>query len=160
MKYLYPSLLIASLITSIAFSATPKKSVMAWPPAGKTNHVAVDKFSTSPDLEVTLWAKSPQFYNPTNMSIDPLGRIWITEGVNYREKLGIRRNAGDRIMVLIDSDNDGTADQSKVFLQDPYLESPLGISVFVNQISISHPPNILFYTVMNRNRKFDSKVDK
>ncbi|MDG1326480.1 MAG: c-type cytochrome [Opitutales bacterium] len=160
MKYLYPSLLIASLITSIAFSATPKKSVMAWPPAGKTNHVAVDKFSTSPDLEVTLWAKSPQFYNPTNMSIDPLGRIWITEGVNYREKLGIRRNAGDRIMVLIDSDNDGTADQSKVFLQDPYLESPLGISVFDNQIIISQPPDIVIYTDVNRDLKFDPKIDK
>ena len=82
------------------------------------------------------------FYNPTNMAIDPQGRIWIAEGVNYREKLGIRREAGDRIVVLIDSDGDGSADQSKVFWQDPYLESPLGIAVFDNQIVISQPPVI------------------
>mgnify|MGYP003705843601 CR=1 FL=1 len=133
---------------------------MSWPPVVKTNHVGVDKFLTSSDLEVTLWAKSPKFYNPTNMSIDPQGRIWVTEGVNYREKLGIRRNAGDRIMVLIDSNKDGTADQSKVFLQDPYLESPLGIAVFDNQIVISQPPDIVIFTDVNRDLKFDPKVDK
>ena len=133
---------------------------MKWPPSSKSNYVSVDKFTTDPSLEVTIWAQSPQFYNPTNMSIDPEGRIWVTEGVNYREKLGIRRNAGDRIMVLIDTDKDGQADQSKVFLQDPYLESPLGISVFDNQIVISQPPDIVVYTDVNRDLKFDPKVDK
>jgi hypothetical protein len=36
------------------------------------------------DLEATLWAESPMFYNPTNMDVDSRGRIWITEAVNYR----------------------------------------------------------------------------
>ena len=99
-------------------------------------------------------------YNPTNMAIDPQGRIWIAEGVNYREKLGIRREAGDRIVVLIDSDGDGSADQSKVFWQDPYLESPLGIAVFDNQIVISQPPDIVVLTDVDRNLKFDPSVDK
>jgi putative membrane-bound dehydrogenase-like protein len=139
--------------------AAPKKTRMSWPPSSGVNHVSVDKFSLHPDLEITLWAKSPLFYNPTNMSIDPEGRIWVTEGVNYREKLGIRRNAGDRIMVLIDTDKDGKADQSKVFLQDPYLESPLGIAVFDNQIIISQPPDIVVYTDVNRDLEFDPKVD-
>jgi hypothetical protein len=31
------------------------------------------------DLEATVWAKSPMFYNPTNMDVDIKGRIWITE---------------------------------------------------------------------------------
>ena len=143
-----------------AFFSLGKKSEMAWPPANQANYVGVDKFITDPELEVTLWAKSPQFYNPTNMSIDPKGRIWITEGVNYREKLGIRRDAGDRIMVLIDSDGDGEADESKVFLQDPFLESPLGIAVFDNRIVISQPPDIIIYTDINRDLKFDASIDK
>ena len=149
---------ISSLL--VALSAAPKKPVMSWPPTTENNHVNVDKFDLDPDLEITLWAKSPLFYNPTNMSIDPKGRIWVTEGVNYREKLGIRRNAGDRIMVLIDTDQDGKADQSKVFLQDTYLESPLGISVFDNKIIISQPPDIVIYTDVNRDLKFDPKIDK
>lgn len=160
MKHFIPFLLLIGLSAGIAFSAPPKKLAMNWPPSTKSNYVSVDKFTTDPSLEVTIWAQSPQFYNPTNMSIDPEGRIWVTEGVNYREKLGIRRNAGDRIMVLIDTDKDGHADQSKVFLQDPYLESPLGISVFDNQIVISQPPDIVVYTDINRDLKFDPKVDK
>ena len=147
-------------ILGTAFFSLGKKSEMAWPPANQANYVGVDKFITDPELEVTLWAKSPQFYNPTNMSIDPKGRIWITEGVNYREKLGIRRDSGDRIMVLIDSDGDGKADESKVFLQDPYLESPLGIAVFDNRIVISQPPDIIIYTDINRDLRFDDSIDK
>ena len=69
-------------ILGTAFFSLGKKSEMAWPPTNQANYVGVDKFITDPELEVTLWAKSPQFYNPTNMSIDPKGRIWITEGVN------------------------------------------------------------------------------
>jgi putative membrane-bound dehydrogenase-like protein len=144
----------------VVLTAAPKNSVMDWPPQSGVNHVRVDKFSLDPDLEVTLWAKSPLFYNPTNMSIDPQGRIWVTEGVNYREKLGIRRNAGDRIMVLIDKDKDGQADHSKIFHQDPFLESPLGIAVFDNQIIISQPPDIVIYTDVNRDLKFDPKIDR
>ena len=154
--------LVSSILfpLGVALTAAPKKSDMSWPPKTQVNHVRVDKFSLDPDLEVTLWAKSPLFYNPTNMSIDPQGRIWVTEGVNYREKLGIRRNAGDRIMVLIDTDKDGKADQSKIFHQDPFLESPLGIAVFDNQIVISQPPDIVIYTDVNRNLRFDPRVDK
>ena len=152
--------LIICAIAGSSFFSFGKKLDMSWPPANQANYVGVDKFITDPELEVTLWAKSPLFYNPTNMSIDPKGRIWVTEGVNYREKLGIRRDAGDRIMVLIDSDGDGKADESKVFLQDPYLESPLGIAVFDNRIVISQPPDIMIYTDVNRDLRFDASIDK
>ena len=50
------------------------------------------------DLEVTLWAESPLFFNPTNMDVDASGRIWVTEGVNYRRSQ--TRKEGDRVVVL------------------------------------------------------------
>lgn len=151
-----------SFLIGLSFAALlqAKKSNWSWPPTAKPASVDLSKFTLDPNLEVTLWAKSPMFYNPTNMAIDPQGRIWIAEGVNYREKLGIRREAGDRIIVLIDSDGDGSADQSKVFWQDPYLESPLGIAVFDNQIVISQPPDIVVLTDVDRNLRFDPSVDK
>ncbi|MEK9773832.1 MAG: PVC-type heme-binding CxxCH protein, partial [Opitutae bacterium] len=151
-----------SLLLTFSFTALlqAKKSSWSWPPTAKPASVDLSKFSLDPDLEVTLWAKSPMLYNPTNMAIDPQGRIWIAEGVNYREKLGIRREEGDRIVVLIDSDGDGSADQSKVFWQDPYLESPLGIAVFDNQVVISQPPDIVVLTDVDRNLQFDPSLDK
>ena len=76
------------------------------------------------ELEITLWAESPLFYNPTNFDVDAKGRIWVTEGVNYRRSK--TRADGDRVVVLEDTDRDGSADKSTVFVQDPYLVAPMG----------------------------------
>jgi len=106
-----------------------------------------------PDLEITLWAESPLFFNPTNMDVDTEGRIWVTEGVNYRRSH--TRKEGDRVVVLEDTDLDGVADQSTVFVQDPYLVAPMGIGVIDNQIFVSQTPDIIKYTDVNRNLVFD-----
>ncbi|MCH2206922.1 MAG: ThuA domain-containing protein [Lentisphaerales bacterium] len=55
------------------------------------------------DLEVTVWSRSPHFYNPTNMDMDAHGRMWVTEGVNYRRYRN-RNPKGDRVVVLQDTD--------------------------------------------------------
>ena len=132
-----------------------------WEPKLAAEFVPLDQFKIpkDDDLEVTLWAKSPQFYNPTNMAIDHKGRIWLTEGVNYRYKKG-RRSAGDRIMVLEDTDGDGVADSSHCFVQDAALVVPLGIAVFENKVIVSSAPNLIVYTDVNNDLKFDPAVDK
>ena len=83
------------------------------------------------DLEVSLWAESPMFYNPTNMDIDSKGRVWITEAVNYRNynndsTKNLHYSKGDRVIILEDTDGDGKADHSNVFVQDKDLVSPVG----------------------------------
>ncbi|WP_018969820.1 PVC-type heme-binding CxxCH protein [Rubritalea marina] len=110
-------------------------------------------------LEVTVWAKSPLFGNPTNMDMDAYGNMWVAEGVNYR-RLNGRRPEGDRIMVVQDSNGDGKADSSHVFVQDKELVSPLGVSVFGNKILVAQPPNLIVYTDVDGDLKFDPKVDK
>lgn len=119
--------------------------------------VPVADFQAPDDLEVTVWATSPMFFNPTNMDTDSEGRIWVTEGVNYRRTM--TRPAGDRIVVLEDTNHDGTADSSHVFIQDKELIAPLGISVFDNKIVVAQPPHILVYTDVDRNLKFDPAID-
>jgi len=102
------------------------------------------------DLEVTLWASSPQFYNPTNIDVDIKGRIWVTEAVNYRDFRNadghMVHESGDRVVILEDSNGDGKADVSKVFVQDEDLRSPLGIAVVGNQVIVSCSPSIIIYT--------------
>ena len=123
-----------------------------------------DKVSTShfhvPDgLEVTVWASTPDLFNPTNMDIDAAGRIWVAEGVNYRGHNG-RRPDGDRIAVLQDTDGDGKADTSHTFVQEKGLVAPLGVGVFDNVIVVSQPPDLIVYTDVDRNLVFDPAVDK
>src|SRR4051812_18920546 len=63
--------------------------------------VPVELFSVPEGFEVTLWARSPLVRNPTNMDIDAKGRIWITEGVNYRKNSN-RQPDGDCVVMLED----------------------------------------------------------
>jgi putative membrane-bound dehydrogenase-like protein len=111
------------------------------------------------DLEVTVWSKSPHFRNPTNMDMDAHGRMWVTEGVNYRRN-SKRQAGGDRVVVLQDTNKDGKVDKSHVFVQEPKLVAPLGIAVFGNRILVSQPPELIVYTDLDNNLKFDPKIDK
>lgn len=128
--------------------------------AGAPTLVPADALSVSdPDLEVTVWAQSPQVRNPTNMDFDGDGRIWVAEGINYRGHYN-RQPAGDRIVILEDSDGDGRADRDSVFVQEPGLRAPMGIAVLDNRIIVSMAPDLLVYTDVNRDRKFDPAVDR
>lgn len=114
----------------------------------------LDSFVLPEGLEITPWAASPALFNPTNLDIDHLGRVWVTEGVNYRKRAD-RQAQGDRIVILEDTNGDGQADRSSVFWQDPELVSPLGIAVFDNVVVVSQPPHLLKLTDVNRDSKFD-----
>lgn len=120
--------------------------------------VPLERFVLPDDLEITVWAQSPHFRNPTNIDFDHKGRAWVAEGVNYR---GQRKDGnGDRIVVLQDTNNDGKVDKSHVFVQEKHLQSPLGIGVFDNVIVVSQPPDLLVYTDVDRDLKFDPEKDK
>ncbi|MCM8525693.1 MAG: NPCBM/NEW2 domain-containing protein, partial [Lentisphaeraceae bacterium] len=115
-------------------------------------------FNVPEGLEVTIWATSPMLSNPTNIDVDSQGRIWVAEGMNYR---GSRLSKdGDRIVVLEDKDGDGKAESSHTFVQDKELVSPLGVAVVGNKVIVSQPPDLLVYTDVNGDAKFDPSVDK
>lgn len=104
---------------------------------------------TAEGLEATVWAGEPNVVNPTNIDIDERGRIWYLEAVNYRRQLRKQpdhRKAGDRIVILEDTDGDGKADSRKIFHQDPSLRSPLGIAVLGDKVIVSQSPDLFVYT--------------
>lgn len=110
-------------------------------------------------FEVTVWARSPLLQNPTNMDIDAQGRIWVTQGINYRRHLG-RDPAGDKVVILEDTNGNGAADKTTTFVQEPGLVAPLGMSVIDNQIIVSNAPDLIVYTDVDRNGVFDPRIDK
>ncbi len=123
------------------------------------DHLEPSMFKVPEGFEITVWATSPQLFNPANMDVDGAGRIWITEGVNYRRHSG-RSREGDCVRVLQDTDGDGQCDSSHVFVREKDLECPLGVAVFDNVIFVSNAPNIIKYTDVNRDLKFDPAIDK
>jgi putative membrane-bound dehydrogenase-like protein len=79
-------------------------------------------------LAATLVAKEPLLSSPSDIDVDARGRIWVCEVLNYRGRKNTRPE-GDRILVLEDTDGDGTADKQTVFHQGRDVDSALGICV-------------------------------
>ncbi|MFC7336766.1 PVC-type heme-binding CxxCH protein [Haloferula chungangensis] len=144
---------------TLSFAATASLTAADWEAPNAPEAVGTHAFQVPEGLEVTLWAATPQLYNPTNMDIDAAGRIWVAEGVNYRRHKG-RREGGDRIAVLQDTDGDGQADSSHTFVQEEGLVAPLGVGVFDNVVVVSQPPDLIVYTDVDRDLVFDPLVDK
>ena len=154
-------LVLAAVVPQQAFGPPfdAGRSGPAAQPAAAT-HAFRSTFFRCPDgFEVTLWASSPLLHNPTNIDIDRDGRIWVAEGVRYRSHHA-RQPEGDRIVVLQDKDGDGKAESTHTFVQEPALIAPLGVSVIDNKIIVAQPPDMIVYTDVDRNLRFDPAVDK
>src|SRR6185369_15278132 len=106
------------------------------------------------------FASEPMVRNPADMDIDARGRVWITEGVNYRssfQKWGVLQTAGDRIVILEDTNGDGLADKETVFYQDPSVNAALGICVLGNRVIVSSSPNVFVLTDTDGDGKADKR---
>lgn len=110
-------------------------------------------------LEVSLFASEPMVVNPPNIDVDARGRVWSTEGANYRvwQKWGKLRPEGDRIVILEDTNGDGVADKQKVFYQGHDVNTALGICKLGNKVFVSCAPNVLVFTDDNGDDVPDKK---
>ncbi len=157
-------LVLAAVVPQLAFGPPSMQAGQSPAPqpqssAPQPTKIPLDLFQVPDGFEVTLWAASPLLHNPTNIDIDRDGRIWVAEGVRYRSHFA-RQPEGDRIVVLQDSDGDGQADKTHTFVQEPGLIAPLGVSVIDNKVIVAQPPDLIVYTDVDRNLRFDPAVDK
>ena len=131
---------------------------------------SVKKAKPAEGLEATLWASEPMVVNPTNMDIDSRGRVWVTEGLNYRLTRGRNKEfplmeEADRIKILEDTDGDGKADKMTVFA-DHIFPIPMGIAVeekydktgkYVGcKVYVGNSPNLMVF----EDTDGDDKADK
>jgi putative membrane-bound dehydrogenase-like protein len=152
----------ALLILSAAIAALVNNTVAARAPAVSPHspEEAVTQFTVSDGLEVSLFAAEPMVRNPTDIDVDERGRVWVCEGVNYRssfQRWGVLQPAGDRIIVLEDTNGDGKADKATVFYQDPSINAALGICVLGNRVIISDSPNVFVLTDTDGDGKADKR---
>src|SRR5262245_65241917 len=63
-------------------------------------------------FHVTLFAAEPDVQQPIAFCIDDRGRLWVAEAYNYPNH---GTKAGDRVLILEDTDGDGRFDKRTVF---------------------------------------------
>src|SRR5688572_31007592 len=128
-------LVLCSLLScAVAGVASEQKPTRGFGPEAAREELK--KMITADGLEVTLFAAEPQLVNPADMDVDARGRVWITEGVNYRRWSNLRPE-GDRIVILEDTDRDGMADKTTTFYQGTDINAALGICVLGNKVIVS-----------------------
>jgi len=154
-----PFLAALCAFTTLAGAAAPDREAFA-KQNPKPEGIPVEAFELADEnLQIEVWAESPMIFSPVAMDCDTQGRLWLTEGIDYQ--VGPRVDAGQSIMVLEDKDNDGKAESSHVFVTEKGMRyAPLGIAVFDNRIVLSATPSIIVYTDVDRDARFDPKVDK
>ncbi|HEY2951121.1 MAG TPA: PVC-type heme-binding CxxCH protein [Verrucomicrobiae bacterium] len=158
--------LAASTLATLAADAPPDKPrPKPAPPTHSHGPEAAladtKKLTPGVGLEATLFACEPMVVNPCDMDIDARGRVWITEGANYRLTMhkdwGLIRPGGDRIVILEDTDHDGAADKETVFYQDMTVNSALGICVLGHKVIVSSSPWVFVLTDVDGDGKADKR---
>jgi putative membrane-bound dehydrogenase-like protein len=134
------------LVSTAGFQSAAQNPTGFGPKAAEE---CVKNFGAAAGLTVSLFASEPMVRNPTDIDVDAYGRVWVAEAVNYRSSFkpwGVIEPAGDRIVILEDTNHDGTADKETVFYQDPSINSPIGICVLGNKVIVSDSPNVFVLT--------------
>lgn len=126
----------------------------------RTPETAVAGLDVGDGLSVELFAAEPMLLSPSNIDVDHRGRIWVCEVVNYRafrNKDHEFREAGDKILILEDTNGDGKADSKKTFYQDPSIDSAHGVCVLGNKVIVSANDSVMVLTDTDGDDKADKK---
>lgn len=105
---------------------------------------ALKTFKLAPGFRLELVAAEPMVQNPVWFEFDPDGRIWVVEYQGYMRDI---KGTGEsdpicRVVVLEDTDADGKADKSTVFLDK--LVMPRSISFVKGGVLLQEPPKVWF----------------
>lgn len=109
----------------------------------KDSGEALKSIQTRPGFRVELVAAEPLVRDPIAIAFDENGRMFVVEFPEYNHRhADWELNDHGRVRVLEDTDNDGTYDQSAIYVDG--LASPTGVICYDGGIFIAAAPDILF----------------
>ena len=115
---------------------------------------AVAAMTLANGFAVNTWAAEPTIAQPMAFAWDDRGRLWVAENHDYETRGRGFSNAGtSRILILEDTDRDGSADRRTVFMEGIVFPSALAIGF--DGVFVGAPPNLLFVP----DRDHDDKAD-
>jgi putative membrane-bound dehydrogenase-like protein len=81
-----------------------------------TPHEALAGMAVPDGFEISLFAAEPDVQQPIAISTDDRGRLWVCENYSYAEReIGFENRLKDRVVILEDTDGDGSCDKRTVF---------------------------------------------
>jgi putative heme-binding domain-containing protein len=113
------------------------------------------EFTVADGWEVSLWAENPLLNKPVHMNFDPQGRLWVASSEAY-PMIEVGQTASDKIIVLADTNGDGTADSSTVFADD--LLIPTGVLPGEGGVYVTQSTDLLFLKDTDGDGQSDSKT--
>ena len=119
---------------------------------------ALKTFTLAPGYRLELVAAEPLVNTPIFFEFDPDGRIWVVEYQGYMRDLQ-GSGEGDsicRIVVLEDTDEDGRADKTTVFLDR--LVMPRSLAFVKGGVLIAEPPHLWFCPDADGDLRCDQKL--
>ncbi len=90
------------------------------------------------DMEVSVFAQEPLVRNPCAIAFGANGRLYVGMGPQYRKPTP--NTKGDSVYILIDSDDDGVADDRKEFARG--LNNIQGMAWRGDQLWIANSPDL------------------
>ena len=112
--------------------------------AGISGEEAAAAMEVPDGFTVHLAAAEPDVVNPIAMAIDHRGRVWVAEAHTYP----IRAPEGegrDRILILEDTDGDGSLESRKVFIEGLNLVS--GLEVGFGGVWVGAAPYLMYIPI-------------
>ncbi|MDA1027797.1 MAG: DUF1080 domain-containing protein [Bacteroidetes bacterium] len=105
---------------------------------------ALADFEVEDGFEIQLVAAEPDVVDPVALSFDEDGAMWVVEMRDYMvgPEGDKTDNPSGRIVVLRDTNGDGSYETSSVFMDRLFL--PRAVAVYGKGILVAVPPNLLF----------------
>lgn len=140
---------IFSVLTTSAFAQRDLQDIpVPNPEEERKSFIVADGF------EVNLFAADPMLSKPIQMNFDSKGRLWVVSSSVYPHiKPG--QKANDKVLVIEDTDQDGTADTTKVFADG--LLIPTGIEAGDGGVYVANSTQLLHFSDPNGDGKANKK---
>ena len=138
-------------------SLVPKESIPRAPALSPTDEMKT--FQLAPGLRIELVASEPLIEDPVSARFDQDGKLWVVEMRAFMNDLeGSAEDAPiGRVVVLRDTDGDGTMDRSTVFMDGLIL--PRAVMPVAGGVLIGAPPKLWFCRDTNGDDKIDEKIE-
>lgn len=102
---------------------------------------AAAAMTVPPGFQAQLAAGEPQVHQPVALAIDPRGRVWVAEAHTYPTRAP-EGEGSDKIIILEDTDHNGTLDKRVVFAEGLNLVS--GLELGFGGVWVGAAPYLLF----------------